>query len=695
MALAPSGTAQAQQQLPMPLKAVCGASTAADGKAACYERADPVFTETDAAAPETASRDPLSYFSDEPWTREGHPPRIGLALSGGGSKMAPFAIGVLKRFADQGWLERTDLISSVSGGSYAAYYLFSQAWAIRTRPELMSEHRTRSDIDNDRKRIPRITDLFADVRRESYGEYLGPPFERRGVYGPDEARYGRIDSEDGEGCRTFRRNSTRHQLYLECHQDILSGHTGGISDNIDRPPYGAYAKGALLTLLALPVHHLANTVFDWKLQLAPSQVMYREGIGRTYGIVPAVDGTPAISLPHEFGFAELQSLYDDRACTGGPCEKLPWWIIDTTNAVMPEDRRDLSKTVFEITPDSFGSGNYGYVRGASIDNVKSGFRPIDAVAASAAFFDSLSPDEQYSLSPRMLFVGLHAIDFRWGIEIPNYNVPDNARAFHSLLPWPLYYAHRFGRNIESTHIRLADGGQSGDNLGLISLLRRGTRTIVVADGSQDLGVDGLANLTEMCVASALLGKHGLELEFQGLPDDPANSDRHLLSDLCLPDGSGLRPQVRHAFSPYEWRRPVWEGTIRKSAGASLPPRAAQLIGIRVFYLKSAIDKHQVEDAIADWMEPSEDCNGVFGHNRAKYGLPCGIVGYRIDAGPSAPWSWPQTSTARTTANSSANRFEVYRDLGWYAAGKLACTVSTEFSDEAQCRISNGERPAGP
>lgn len=43
--------------------------------------------------------------------------RIGLALSGGGFRAAAFHAGVLQRLADNGWLERVQQISSVSGGS--------------------------------------------------------------------------------------------------------------------------------------------------------------------------------------------------------------------------------------------------------------------------------------------------------------------------------------------------------------------------------------------------------------------------------------------------------------------------------------------------------------------------------------------------------------------------------------------------
>lgn len=50
----------------------------------------------------------------------------GLALSGGGPRSAYFSIGVMKALYDQGLLERIDVISSTSGGSYASYWLFTR-----------------------------------------------------------------------------------------------------------------------------------------------------------------------------------------------------------------------------------------------------------------------------------------------------------------------------------------------------------------------------------------------------------------------------------------------------------------------------------------------------------------------------------------------------------------------------------------
>lgn len=49
----------------------------------------------------------------------------GLALSGGGTRSAAFNIGVLKHLYDTGLLDEVDIISSVSGGGYASYWLFS------------------------------------------------------------------------------------------------------------------------------------------------------------------------------------------------------------------------------------------------------------------------------------------------------------------------------------------------------------------------------------------------------------------------------------------------------------------------------------------------------------------------------------------------------------------------------------------
>lgn len=56
-------------------------------------------------------------------------PRLGLAMSGGGIRSSLFNIGVLKALYDQGVLDDVDIVSSVSGGSYTTYWLYTNQMA--------------------------------------------------------------------------------------------------------------------------------------------------------------------------------------------------------------------------------------------------------------------------------------------------------------------------------------------------------------------------------------------------------------------------------------------------------------------------------------------------------------------------------------------------------------------------------------
>jgi NTE family protein len=56
-----------------------------------------------------------------------HRPRLGLALSGGGTRAAVFHLGVLRRLAAEGALERVTHLSTVSGGSLVTAVIMAQA----------------------------------------------------------------------------------------------------------------------------------------------------------------------------------------------------------------------------------------------------------------------------------------------------------------------------------------------------------------------------------------------------------------------------------------------------------------------------------------------------------------------------------------------------------------------------------------
>ena len=61
--------------------------------------------------------------------QNGDRPRLGIAMSGGGIRSSLFNIGVLKALYDQGVLDDVDIVSSVSGGSYTTYWLYTNQMA--------------------------------------------------------------------------------------------------------------------------------------------------------------------------------------------------------------------------------------------------------------------------------------------------------------------------------------------------------------------------------------------------------------------------------------------------------------------------------------------------------------------------------------------------------------------------------------
>ena len=70
------------------------------------------------------------------------PPRIGLALSGGGFRAALFHLGVIRRLEELGVMKHVQTISAVSGGAIiAAYYAVEMEKRLRKRADELSDHK--------------------------------------------------------------------------------------------------------------------------------------------------------------------------------------------------------------------------------------------------------------------------------------------------------------------------------------------------------------------------------------------------------------------------------------------------------------------------------------------------------------------------------------------------------------------------
>jgi len=74
----------------------------------------------------------MKWYKENEWsynrTDKHSTPKICLALSGGGIRSATFSIGVLKGLEEKGVLDKVDIISSVSGGSYAMSWYYVQQY---------------------------------------------------------------------------------------------------------------------------------------------------------------------------------------------------------------------------------------------------------------------------------------------------------------------------------------------------------------------------------------------------------------------------------------------------------------------------------------------------------------------------------------------------------------------------------------
>ncbi|HEX6127013.1 MAG TPA: patatin-like phospholipase family protein, partial [Pyrinomonadaceae bacterium] len=73
-----------------------------------------------------SSGEPVTSIEPMPFPARGGDVDWGLALSGGGLRSAAFSIGAMKALYDIGLLDDIDVISSVSGGGYASYWLYSR-----------------------------------------------------------------------------------------------------------------------------------------------------------------------------------------------------------------------------------------------------------------------------------------------------------------------------------------------------------------------------------------------------------------------------------------------------------------------------------------------------------------------------------------------------------------------------------------
>jgi len=666
-------------------------------------------------------------------------PLLGLALSGGGSKASPFAMGVIKRFVDEGWLYRTDYLTSVSGGGYSAFYLYYRAYRsmldrvpkIAAYPGLTRYFMDTRDLNERASRPPYVRLLSPDAvahQWDSLAELKGGCIE----LGPEPLN-STTPTDLTEPVWKYVQQGA-YQGWVECYQDLLRTDRAQMSKYKD----GTVAKiryanqlGSTFTMLfaeslvTAPILWVTNGAFDWKQRVSPTQYDYLDGILRTYGYMPQRgDELPVYTHAEHFeamakclDFGDLSIIYtkDEKTTTDQLGGYLPKWIIQSTGNSgnvgldLSPKHYDLGTDVFEITFDQYGSGRYGYVRGSP---ALVGLTVPMAVLASAAFADTAQRSVRI---PRgVVNFGLQTINLRWGFDIANYNESNAERFWHSLLIWPFYYLDSPVTTEHGPTIHLSDGGQTGDNLGMVPLLRRGVRNIVVASGENDYDAkDDALLLASLCSVNYYLNVRGYTMDFDGNPTHAPSINSaqpepsYRLADECTwdknrqiyvhPNRPGIEP-----ITPFNWKHRVWVGHVvpyRPNVdGPSLLPGEEparpetipeNLAGITVYFINAAIDRDAWMEVVRDWYPlpatqgdefgskgvPSHaaECRGTINTSSGDYDCP--LIEYFADTDEAVrnhhqKWVFPQTSTAFTTYSNSINLFRAYRDLGWLYAGEL-------------------------
>lgn len=641
-------------------------------------------------------------FSDE--LRDRRLPSLGLALAGGGTKASAFSIGVLQGLTETQLMDEVDIVSSVSGGGYAALWYYS---------------RMLFDIqgieDNINSVNGQMNQFFSDCLPTRYWKTYNIK-EIDGLAKCPESGYTNYTAGTED--------KYRYQNYLRGYQDIFSSDRNLLYDGAfnyattgEDNRFAVDAGTLIATSVAvMPLGLLMNGLFDWEIDVSMSQHSYNYGIARAYGASPkrcnnkehGCEGTEKNQVRREgfveqgktLSFDELKMVYEKKDA--------PLWII---NATAGEDRspldfsgqKDINLTAFEITPYASGSGLYGY-KSFQLE----GITPYQATVASAAFLDS--QQKVVTQPPIRNFAAflMKATTLSWGTSYRNrlgktYTNEENANfKTHMILPWPLYYFHKFAPGRDSVFIHLSDGGQS-ENLGAYALVRRGVPAIIISDHAQDR----LGTMGDICRLKSQLKDQNLEVQIPGLEN---------LDKVCVQD-----KQNPLGYDIFKWNHPVLLGCIAsKSIGSVDCHRDPHRIAVdgeyfsRLFIIKPALANPELLKsirAVATACQSGEGnecgaaisnaCHAPNVHRDEKTPWSfsgrqsCELIGFMMRnafvedgiASDGCP-HFPQHPTVMMTADSSPWMYGAMRDLGAYYASQIKWFFVGNHTDQVDERRFN-------
>ena len=655
-------------------------------------------------------------------------PRLAVSLEGGGSKSAPFALGALAGLHESGLLNEVDVISSVSGGGYAAYFYFSR---LIDAADAVKGASIAGARDPDK--------WFSDCVPSTY---------RRRFVEKDAATIYRFCSGDDVTSDAIAPFASRYpyQAHIRYYQDVV--HWKGGLEEVDAnlaDRFWTYANvGVLFTqsLITAPAHFVMSSVLAGPDNSSPSRLAYRVGIERAYGHsraswggVTAGNFEPTGGAYAELGYERRQTMQSLASLVGSdPCAAAgvlataaapaaptasgvrcrgPLWIANAESS----SGRDLSNWLnvpatdalranFEMSPYGQGSGLYGF-RSVPVDMTLR-----DVVGTSAAFFDRDQREVWDGWRRIIAGSAISAFNLEWGTDIPNYNASDSARALARITPAPLYHVPS-ERQRTSPMIHLADGGNS-DNLGVLSALRRGAYNIIVVastgdgtgsmeslcraknhlelDGAYELSMPQLIDIDLVC--NRQIGER--EMIVWGVPTVEALVCIRRKSPECTPRPDGTlkwKPGTDgpNGYDMWDWPIPVLVGSVRRSlyhredgrkiANIYLVKPAIHLESAVVQVVRGGTDENPTRlcglgrQWVIDACTAAEKRNVVENKASGTVSMPCTALAFTMAKSCLAPphekhGAFPQHDVTFTTLNSNYTLFGAYYDLARHVVAQI-------------------------
>lgn len=439
----------------------------------------------------------------------GYRPELGLSLSGGGMRSATFSIGVLAGLHKQGILNHIDIVSSVSGGSYANLWLTNQLYGAANYPNQTTS----------------TEELF-----RSYYVY--------------KAVRDSPDIEPMLRSRNADQTSRRFQTYIENNSYLITNSQDSYyGEFIDKTSYiTEMTARTALWIPSVPLNLIANGVFRWQVNLNPWESAYQQGIERTFGAYPT--GWHSASMDRQPSYNELAG-----AAKRG---EIPFFIINTTAAyggsfewLRTSDfagfNSDLASVVYEFSPLAYGNTAFGYCDYQDRKNRETygvPCHPADAPKlAEAAMMSGAAVDALKLSDLPLAYVGIDAttdaLNLSLGRYLANPRVEPTTRAWHKALPFPFYLAINQKYDETRDSVYLSDGGHS-ENLGMYALVKRRVKNIITIDAEHEATSSGDKRMAVFDALQRLRCHLGKEegLRFYKVAGTATIPDKFLDSDAC-------------------------------------------------------------------------------------------------------------------------------------------------------------------